>query len=256
MKVPLESPLLTHFQVFLPQRLYFLIKTRHFLTCSTEQCGSGNSARPCAIRAQAIRAQAIASRCGTEQGWLQIRASAPPCKQVKILKASWRKKILAAFVRNIVQDLTGWTAAWEQCLWQSYKLLSKLKGFTRVIQVSSRAYWTAGDDSPRVRKRWLALYLWKRVEYHFLPYLLKKKLSFQLRQWVHRKIIPYLPSASPGSFYRPFVLVSAHLLQEAFFSPLILMNQHFRLQILTLTQIWIQSLQPNCLKLNGLAYIL
>lgn len=52
---------------------------------------------------------------------------------------------------------------------------------------------------------------------------------------MYRKIVPYLFSASPGSFYRPFVLVSTHLLQEGAFFPPILMTQHFRLRILTLS---------------------
>lgn len=36
------------FKYFCPKRLYFLVKTGHFLTCSTEHLGSGNSARSCA----------------------------------------------------------------------------------------------------------------------------------------------------------------------------------------------------------------
>lgn len=126
-KQPLEGPFSTHFQVFLPERVYFLIKNRCFLTCSTGYLRPGNSTCHCAIR---------------ERDRFQLRASVPPCKHMKNLQSSQRKKIPAAFLRNIVKDFAGSTAAWEQCLWQSYKLMNKLKGFRRVIQVSSQTYWT------------------------------------------------------------------------------------------------------------------
>lgn len=50
-KQPLEGPFPTPFQAFLPQRVYFLIKTRHFLTFGTEHLRSGNPTWRCAIRA-------------------------------------------------------------------------------------------------------------------------------------------------------------------------------------------------------------
>lgn len=53
------------FKYFCPKRLYFLVKTGHFLTCSTEHLGSGNSARSCAIRAQTIASGAAQSRAGS-----------------------------------------------------------------------------------------------------------------------------------------------------------------------------------------------
>jgi len=49
-----------------------------------------------------------------------------------------RKKTPAAFQRNIERDLAERVAAQKECLWQSYKLMNKLKGFTRVIQSQAK----------------------------------------------------------------------------------------------------------------------
>lgn len=64
--------------------------------------------------------------------------SAPSFKPVKNLSPCKGRKHQQLFKAILNKDLAERVAAQKECLWQSYKLMNKLKGFTRVIQSQSK----------------------------------------------------------------------------------------------------------------------